>query len=134
MVLAHLFVAAILVMYTYLYSPTVCFVPLLKYFIKKPPCTKPIPQNIWPKTNGETNLEMQNYFDAGNGLIIHDDKKDTGNNSDNQRQKCVLAYFYLFKSKFMSFSRTASPNESRADTLRKYAIFIPYYSLFTLKS
>lgn len=98
MVLAHLFVAAILVMYTYLYSPTVCFVPLLKYFIKKPPCTKPIPQNIWPKTNGETNLEMQNYFDAGNGLIIHDDKKDTGNNSDNQRQKCVLAYIFIFSN------------------------------------
>ena len=33
---------------------------------------------------------LHGYLDAGDGLIMHTDKKVTGNSSGDQRLKCVL--------------------------------------------
>ena len=41
---------------------------------------------------------MQGYFDTADGLKIYAYKKDTRSSSDDQRQKCVLAYFSMLEN------------------------------------
>ena len=87
--------------------------------------SKIIPKTLAPNFD-ETKLDMETSYDAGDGLIIHADEKVNGNSSDGQRQKCILPYLFLSACKIKPLSQTAATNETRADTLHKYAIVIPF--------